>query len=123
GKGGNRAGAVAAVDAGLFDVFHDGTDHARLTVRAAIDIDFGRVLEKAVNKNRTIGADFDRAPHVTAQIFVVVDQLHGAAAENEGRPNEDWVTNSLRDRDRFLGADGGAARGLAQAEFVAHRGE
>ena len=108
---------------GLLDVLHDGADHADLAVRDAIDIDFDRVLQKTIHQHRPIRTDLDRVLHVTREIFAVVDELHRAAAEHKRRTHQHRIANLLRDRNRFLGADRGAARRLAQSEFVEHRGE
>jgi hypothetical protein len=67
------------MDAGLLDVFHDRADHARLAVGDAIDIDFDRVFQEAIDQHRPVGADLDRALHVAAQIIAVVNQLHRPA--------------------------------------------
>ena len=122
-KGRHDAGAVAAVNAGFFDVFHDRADDRDLAVGDAIDVHLDRILEKAIDQDRAARADLDRAPHVAAQILRVIDQLHRASAENERRPNEHGITDPLGDRDRFVFARGGAARRLAQPEPVEHLGE
>ena len=71
------------MNAGFLDVFHDRADDRDLAVGNAIDIYLDRVFEKAIDQDRTPRADFDRAPHVTAQIVRVVNQLHRAASEHE----------------------------------------
>ena len=48
----NRAGRVAGVDAGLFDVLHDAGDDHLLAVADGIDIDFDGVFQKAVDQHR-----------------------------------------------------------------------
>ena len=108
------------MNAGLFDVFHDRADHARLAVGDAIDIDFHRVFQKPIHQDRPIRADLDRALHVTAQIVAVINQLHRPAAQNERGPDQHRVTNPLRDRDRFIGAHRRTTRRLAEAELVEH---
>src|SRR6266513_640222 len=64
-----------------------------------------------------------RCLHIAAQIRLVINQLHPAAAENERGPNENWIPNAIGDRNRFLRADSRAVRGLAQTKFVEHNGE
>jgi hypothetical protein len=54
-EGRDDAGAVARVDAGLFDVLHDGTDDGGLAIADAIDIDLGGVFEEAVDEKRFTG--------------------------------------------------------------------
>ncbi len=123
GKSRDDAGAVAAVNARFLDVLHDRAHDRDLAVGDAIDIHLDRVLEKTIDQDRALRADLDRAPHVAAQIFRVIDQLHRAPAQNKRRPNEHRITDPLGDRDRFVFTDGGAARRLAQPEPVEHLGE
>ena len=87
------------MDARFLDVLHDCADHARLAIGDAIDIDLDCVLEKTIDEHRPIRRYFNRARHVTSKIFVVVDELHRASAENEGWPNEHRIANFLRYRD------------------------
>ena len=108
-KGGNNAGAVAGVDAGLFDVLHDGTDDGRFAVaEMTIDIDLGGVFEEAVDEDgmglgddgfvrgvgvaggsllRGITIVHGRA-HVGGELDFVIDDLHGAATEHEAGADE-----------------------------------
>ncbi len=56
-EGRDDAGAVAGVDACLFDVLHDGTDDGGFAVADAIDIDLGGVFEEAVDEEGFVGGD------------------------------------------------------------------
>ena len=91
----NDACAVAAVNAGLLDVFHDCADHGGLAIGDAIDIHFDRVFEETIDQHGTIRRDFDRALHVTPEIFFIVNELHRAAAEDEDRPNQHRIADFL----------------------------
>ena len=51
----DHTGRVARVDAGLLDVFHDRADDRGFAVADAIDIDFRRVVEEAVDQHRALG--------------------------------------------------------------------
>ena len=53
--------------AGLFDVLHDAADQDSLTVANAIDIDFGRQIEKPVQQHRAVVGHIDRGIHVSAR--------------------------------------------------------
>ena len=50
-EGRDDAGAVAGVNAGFFDVLHDGTDDGGLAIADAIDIDLGGVFKEAVDED------------------------------------------------------------------------
>ena len=54
--------------------------------------------------------------HRAPDVGVVVDDLHRAAAEHVGRPDEHRVADRVRDRDRFVGARRHRAVGLRDAE-------
>ena len=104
----------------MLDVFHDRADDRCLSIGNAIDVDFDCVLEKAIDQRRPIRRDLDRARHVTAQVFLVINQLHRAATENERRANENRVADLICNGDRFIGVDRRTVRRLPQTEFVEH---
>jgi hypothetical protein len=52
--GGERAGAVAGMDASFLDVLHDPGDEHVFAVTQRIDIDFDGVSQEAVNQQRTL---------------------------------------------------------------------
>ena len=58
------AGGVARVHAGLLDVFHDAADEDGFTIGQAVHVDFGGVVQEAVQQHRRIVADLDRFAHV-----------------------------------------------------------
>jgi hypothetical protein len=71
------------VNAGFLDVLHDRADHGGFAIGDAIDIDFDRVFEKPIDQHRSLRTNRNRAPHITAQIVRLINQLHRATAENE----------------------------------------
>src|SRR4029077_14873230 len=64
--------------------------------------------------------DLQRGANITSQVVLVVHEFHAATAEHKTWPNEYWITNSLCNCDGFVGADGRAARRLAQLQFIEH---
>ena len=120
---GDDAGAVAGVDAGLLDVLHDGADDGGLAVGDAIDIDLGGVLEETVDEDGALRAGLDGVAHVVAQLVVVVDDLHGASAEDEAGADEDGIADALRRRRRLRLRWWRCRWGLVEAELVEHGGE
>ncbi len=123
GKGGDGAGGVAGVNAGGLDVLHDGADDGGVAVADAVDVDFGGAFEEAVDEDGALGGGVDGFVHVAAEFVVGVDDHHGAASEDEGRPNNHGIPNAVGDGDGFVFADGGAGFGLFEAEFVEKGGE
>ena len=84
---------VAGVHAGLLDVLHDPADDDLAGgVADGVDVDLGGVLEEAVDEHRALGRQAALACRgepkpassamAAAQAVVVVDDLHGPAAEH-----------------------------------------
>jgi len=122
-EGRDDAGAVAGVDAGFFDVLHDGADDGRFAVADAIDIDLGGVFEEAVHEHGAVGRGLDGVLHVVGEFGVAIDDLHGAAAEHEAGAHEAGVADLCGDGQGLLQRGGGAAGGLVQTEIVEQLGE
>ncbi len=96
GVGRQRAGGVAGVDAGLLDVLHDAADHDPLAVGHRVDVDLERVLQELVDEDRMLGGDDDRLAHVVVEVLLVVDEAHGAAAQDVRRPHQHGVADGWR---------------------------
>ena len=106
--GGQHAGGVAGVDAGLLDVLHDAADqHLAGGVADGVDVDLGGLLEEAVDQHRALGGQPALAPerpepgqlgHRLLEVGVVVDDLHGPTAEHVAGPHEHRVPDPCRDR-------------------------
>src|SRR5262245_25236098 len=92
------------MNSGLLDMFHDGADHGGFAVADAIDIHFHRVFEEAVYQHWPVWRNLDRALHVSLQVLVVIDEFHGPAAQNKRRPNENWISDAIGNRDCFFHA-------------------
>jgi hypothetical protein len=94
------------VDSGLLNVFHDRADYGHLTVGNAIDVHFDCIFEEAIDQHRPVRRHFNRARHVTAQILLIVNELHGATTEDERRANQNGITNLVGDGHCFVATDG-----------------
>ncbi len=106
-----------------FDVFHDAADHACLAVGDAIDIDFDGILQETIHQDGPFRAGLHSVTDVTAQIILLVHDLHGAAAKNEGGAHQHRIADSFRDCDGLVLVDRRAARRLLETELVEHRRE
>ena len=141
---GQRAGAVAGVDAGFLDMLHDAADEDVLAVAEAIDVDFDGVGEVAVEQQRIVGEDRidlaglvvgvahqDIGRHeagqgvldVALEIGGAVDDGHGAAAQHVGRADDQRIAQALGDEASLLERIGDAVLGLGQFELVEELGE
>ncbi len=119
-KGRERAGGIAGVNAGFFDVLHDAADAVVGAVADAIDVHFGGVAEEGVDEDGVLVGDFDGIVDVVIELLFVGDDFHAAAAEDEGGADEDGVTNFFGDDAGFGGGACGAAVGLFEVEFFDH---
>ena len=59
-------GAVAGMDAGFFDMFHDAGDFDRLAVADRVDVDFDGVTQETVDEHRVIAGSLDGGGHIAA---------------------------------------------------------
>ena len=104
------------MDAGLLDVLHHAADDRPRAVADGVDVDLAGVLEELVDQDRVLGAGLDRLGHVPRQARLVVDDLHGAAAQHEAGPDDDGVADLLGDPPRLGEIRGRGVGGLPQAE-------
>ena len=88
-----RAGRVAGVDAGLLDVLHHAAQIQFLAVVQGVDVDLDRVVEEPVDQHRVLRAGLGGPAHVSLQRHLVVDDLHAAAAEHVGGPDQHRVAD------------------------------
>ena len=117
--------------AGLLDVLHDAADdHLAGAVADGVDVDLGGVLEEAVDEHRALGgqaalaaeaAEAGQLVHRPGQRLVVVDDLHGPAAEHVGRAHQHRVADLRDDGLGLLERGGGAAGRLRDLEPGAQR--
>ena len=111
------AGAVAGVNARLFDVLHDAADDDGAgLVGNRIDVELERIFDELVDEHGMLGRRIDGVRHVAIERAHVVHDRHPSAAEHVGRPHDDRETDFLRRFARFLARRGGSARRLRDAE-------
>ena len=107
----------------FLNVLHHAADDRVGSIAQTIHIDLRRILEKAIDQHRPVGAGLDRVAHVTAQILRRVNNLHGAATQNERRADQHRITDRLRHGERLVLIGGRPALGGTQTEAAKHRGE
>ena len=115
-----RAGAVAGMDAGFFDVLHDADNDGVLAVGEAVDIDFDGVGKVAVDQQRALVRDHElRRPveivgqpcEVAVELDGIEHDLHGAPAQHVGGPDHDRIADRVGDRACLASGGGDAAGG------------
>ena len=114
----------------LLDVLHDAGDQDLAgAVAHGVDVDLDGVLQEAVDQDGPLRRDAALAGqrarghrlHDPAHPVVVVDDLHGPAAQHVARAQQDRVADPAGDGQRLGGARGGPAGRLRDAQLVAQR--
>jgi hypothetical protein len=125
------------VNARFFDMFHHAAHHsarsirivrehrcacsfARLKIGDNIDVDFGCVVQEAIDEDWRIGeiAHVDGRCHVRAKRGFVGANLHAATAEHVTWAHEHGVSDAIRAADRFFKRSRDAARRLLESHLV-----
>ncbi len=127
------------MDAGLLDMLHDAGDEGVLAVAEAVDVDLDGVREIGVEEQRVLAEQRvdlaglvvgvflldvlrHQAGHGVEQVglqhALVVDDLHGAAAEHVGRAHDQREAELAGDGARLLDRLGDAVLRLGEVELV-----
>src|ERR1700722_14567108 len=70
------------MDPSFLDVFHDASDVDGVAITYAIDVDFDRVIQIAIDQHGIVDRTPRRFTHVTVQAGGVIHDLHRSAAQN-----------------------------------------
>ena len=106
------------MDAGVLDMLHDAADDDRLAVGDRVDVDLDRALQVAIDQQRMALARQQRVRDVAAEVGLVGDDLHRAAAEHIRGANQDRIADCVGGSDRIVEAAHEHALGLSQPELV-----
>ncbi len=93
----NGARGIAGVDAGQFDVLHDGRHKGVGAVGQRVGFGLDGVVEEAVDQDGPLGGHVHRLGDVFPQHLLVVDDFHAASAEHEGRPHHHRIADARGD--------------------------
>ena len=119
--GRQRAGRVARMHAGLLDVLHHAADEDVRPVGDGVDVDLDCVAQVSVEQHRALARDHHGLGDVAGELRIVMDDLHGPAAEHIGGADDERKTELACDGDRLLGRAGNAAFGLAKPQPIDQR--
>src|ERR1700676_1704407 len=111
------------MDACFLNMLHNPADHGNFAIGNTVDIDFDSILEESIHQYWPFRTGFHRGSDITSQVFFLIDNFHGAAAENKRWSDQDWVPNRAGDLHRFLFIDRGAIRWLIEAKAIQQRGK
>ena len=84
------------MDARVLDVLHDPADHDAFAIGERVHVTFKRVLEESIDEDRPFLRYSRRRCEVFLERMRVVDDLHGAPAEDIRRPDEHRIADPLR---------------------------
>src|SRR5207247_1114822 len=124
-------GGVPGVHARLLDVLHDPADHeVARRIADGVDVDLDGVLEKPIDEYGPFGrepalpaqgAEPGELGHGPAQALLVVDDLHGPAAEHVAGAHQRRVADPVDHGQGVVDGDCDAARRLGDLEASAQR--
>ena len=106
------------MDAALLDVLHDSADDALLAVAERVNVDLGRIGEEAVKEDRRLVGDDYGLLEVAAQVGLVIDDFHGAAAEDIGGSYHQRIGDAVCDLHSLLDGGCGAVLRLQEVEAL-----
>ena len=125
-----RARRVARVHPRFLHVLHDAGDQDFAgAVAHGVDVDLDRVLQEPIHQHGPIGRDSALAGqragrhrlHDAAHAVVVVDDLHGAAAQDIARAEQDGIADLPGDGQRLGRRRRRSPGRLRNAELVTQR--
>ena len=91
--------------------------------REGVHVGLEGVLEEAVHQHRMVIGRLEGLLEVPGQRLLVVDDAHGAPAQDVGGPYQHREADAAGDLQRFLLAGGDAVVRHAGADLAAHLGE
>ena len=106
--------------AGLLDVLHDAADDRRLAVADSVNVDLNGGVQEVVQQHRTVIGDQYGTAHVLLELFLGVDDLHGAAAQHIGRADHQRVADVPCNEDAFLEAAHRGVGRLLEPQAIDH---
>ena len=65
-----------------------------MAIADAVNIDFRGHIEETIQQDGTVVRHIDRSIHILREIFLVVNYLHSATAQNIGRSNHQRKTDA-----------------------------
>ena len=98
---------------------HEGV----LSVTYSIRLTFKSVIQKAVNKNRSVGSNAHCRRHIFFQIFTVVNDLHTAAAKHVRGTHHNGISYIIRYSERILHSNRHTRLGHRYFELFHHCAE
>ena len=86
-------GRVARMHPGLFNMFHNSANAEGFAIADHIHIHLDGILNKLIHQHRPLRRGPDRALNIIFQGLIVIDNLHGPAAKNIRRPDQNRIAD------------------------------
>ncbi len=90
------------MNAGPLDMLHDARNQDVLAVADGVDLDF-RPLHVMVDQNGTIRRRLYGIRQVMSQVAFIINDLHGSATQDVGRPHHYRITDAVGRSDGCAG--------------------
>ena len=88
--------------AGKLDVFHDSRNECVRSVTDRICLALQRMIQEAVDQNRTIRCHAYGSVHISCHAFFVVNNFHTTSAKYIGRANHNRVADFFSNGNGFF---------------------
>ena len=102
----------------LFDMLHHAADDDILAVGHRIDINFNRIIQKAVEQHRRIIRHLHRLAHITLKVRLPMHDFHRAPAQHIRGAHHQRITDLFRRQQRLGRAAHRAVGRLTQLEAM-----
>ena len=99
---GNDTSRVTGVNTSQLDMLHNCRNKYVLAIADRICFTLGCMMQETVNQDRTVRSYADSCSHIEGHRFIVMNNLHAAAAKYIGRTNHNRITDLLSNSKCFL---------------------
>ena len=98
----------------FLDVLHDAADQHLAAVTDGVHVDLGGVRQEPIQEHRCIVRDRHGPPDIGRKVLIVIDDLHGPAAQDIGRADHQRIADLVGQPDRPRRLGNGAVLRLPQ---------
>ena len=102
------------MNAGLFQVLHDGANEDLLAVRGRIDVNFRCVAKVLVHQQRLIRCEVGLT-QIAIELLLIGQDFHATATQDIGGPDKHGEADFFHCRTQVIGRGAGSTSWHAQA--------
>ena len=116
--GRQRAGRIARMHAGLFDVLHDARDMHGLPVTQRVNVHLDRARQVAVQQHGAVTRHDDGTGDIALELVEIAHDFHRAPAQHIGRADHQRIANTPCNFKGFRIGMGNAVDRLLETKIV-----